>query len=60
MGGSGGIAISAEILARIKEATDSRLRALADNSTRFLFAVEDVDRSSLQSHLIHSKVFLQE
>jgi hypothetical protein len=54
-GGSGGSSISSDELAKLEAAASARLKDLASKSDVILFAAEEVDRRSLDSHLENSK-----
>jgi hypothetical protein len=58
MGGSGGGgSFSSKDMAKIQEAAEERLRALASKSTKLLFVCEQSDKKSLEALLVKSAVF---
>jgi hypothetical protein len=57
MGGSGGGGLSHSERNLLSEAAEKRLRELAANSTRVLFACESVDRKVMDSLLKGSRIF---
>lgn len=58
MGGSGGGgSFSSKDMAKIQEAAEQRLKALASQSTKVLFVCEQSDKKSLEGHLAKSAVF---
>jgi hypothetical protein len=56
-GGSGGGGFSSSDMAKVQEAAEARLKAIASKSTKVLFVCEAIDKKSLESHLARSKVF---
>jgi hypothetical protein len=58
MGGSGGGgSFSSSDMAKMEQAAEARLKALASKSTKVLFVCEQVDRKALDSLLAQSRVF---
>ena len=60
MGGSGGGGFSAADRSMLSDAANARLRELVDNSTKILFACEEIDRVTLDDRLGRSKVLPKE
>jgi hypothetical protein len=56
-GGGGGSGISSSDMSKLQQAADERLRSLASNSSKVLFVCEEIDRSSLEAHIVDSHVF---
>lgn len=58
MGGSGGGGgFSSSDMAKLQEAADARLKSVASQSTKILFACEKEDRKALEARLAKSAVF---
>jgi hypothetical protein len=61
MGGYGNSSdFSNDDMDRLKKIAEEKLEALLAQSTKVLFACEQIDRRSLDSHLARSKVILKE
>jgi PleD family two-component response regulator len=56
-GGGGGGGFSSSDMAKMQEAAEARLRAIASKSTKILFVCENIDKQSLESHVAQSKAF---
>src|SRR5689334_1986703 len=56
-GSSSGSSFSSDDMSKMQQAAEARLKQLASGSTKVLFACEQADRQSLESHLARSNVF---